>query len=441
MSVSPPVETDPAAAAKRPPALPVWCIVAAFGAYFCSYGFRKPFVAATYAETDVWGIGLKTFFVTAQVLGYMLSKFVGIKVIAELRAERRVVGLLGLMAAAQATWLGFALVPAPASALFVFLNGLVLGMVFGLVLGFLEGRTVTEALTAGLCASFILADGVVKSVGAELLARGVPEHWMPFAAGLIFTAPLLLFVAMLARIPPPDADDVAERTERRPMDRAARRAFLKRHGLGLSLLVLVHLLVTILRSTRADFAPEIWQGLGHSGQPSVFTRSETLVMFGVVILNGLSILIRDNRRAFFAGLALSLGGLALVVAAVLGRRAGMGGFPFMVLVGLGLYLPYVAMHTTLFERLIAMTRDPGTIGFLLYLADAVGYLGYIAVMLARAWGNPQGDFVVYFSGACLIGATLAALAVALCGWAFGRGPAPAHLAPALACDPPQPTTP
>jgi hypothetical protein len=141
-----------------------------------------------------------------------------------------------------------------------------------------------------------------------------------------------------------------------------------------------------------------------------------------VILNGLSILIRDNRRAFFAALGLSFGGLAMVVAAVLGLRAGLGGFPFMVLVGLGLYLPYVAMHTTLFERLIAMTRDPGTIGFLLYLADAVGYLGYIAVMLTRAWGNPQGDFVRYFSGACLIGAALAALAVALCGATFSRRP-------------------
>jgi hypothetical protein len=401
----------------------VWCVVAAFGAYFCTYGFRKPFVAADYGEGSVAGVGLKTFYVTAQVLGYMAAKFVGIKVIAELRAERRVAGLLGLMAVAQASWLGFAMVGPPWTGLFLFANGLVLGMTFGLVLGFLEGRTVTEALTAGLCASFILADGVVKTVGAELLARGVPERWMPFAAGLIFAAPLLVFVAMLARIPPPDANDVAHRTERRPMDRAARRAFLKRHGAGLALLVAVHFLVTILRSTRADFAPEIWRGLGHSGQPGVFARSETLVMLGVVILNGLSILIRDNRRAFFAGLALSFGGLALVVAAVLGLRAGMDGFPFMVLVGLGLYLPYVAMHTTLFERLIAMTRDPGTIGFLLYLADAVGYLGYIAVMLARAWGDPQGDFVRYFAGACLVGATLAAIAVALCGWTFGRRPA------------------
>src|SRR5262249_8521938 len=28
--------------------LPAWCLVAAFGTYFCMYGFRKPFTAAGY---------------------------------------------------------------------------------------------------------------------------------------------------------------------------------------------------------------------------------------------------------------------------------------------------------------------------------------------------------------------------------------------------------
>ncbi len=83
----------------------------------------------------------------------------------------------------------------------MFLNGLSLGMVFGLVIGFLEGRRMTEALTAGLCASFILADGATKSVGTWLLDRGIGEGWMPGVAGLIFFPPLLLFVWMLSKIP------------------------------------------------------------------------------------------------------------------------------------------------------------------------------------------------------------------------------------------------
>lgn len=35
-----------------------------------------------------------------------------------------------------------------------------------------------------------------------------------------------------------------------------------------------YLLITVLRSIRADFAPEIWSGLGHGDQSAIFTQSE-----------------------------------------------------------------------------------------------------------------------------------------------------------------------
>lgn len=65
----------------------------------------------------------------------------------------------------------------------------------------------------------------------------------------------------------------------------------------------------------------------------------------------------------------------------------------MVLMGLGLYLPYVAVHTTIFERLIAMTRDRSTVGFLLTFADAFGYVGVVVVMLTKEVLHAQGVFV------------------------------------------------
>ncbi len=43
------------------------------------------------------------------------------------------------------------------------------------------------------------------------------------------------------------------------------------------MLIVIYLLLTILRSMRADFAPEIWAGLGTTGKPAVFTTSETAV--------------------------------------------------------------------------------------------------------------------------------------------------------------------
>jgi hypothetical protein len=174
-------------------------------------------------------------------------------------------------------------------------------------------------------------------------------------------------------------------------------------------LVLVYLLITILRSVRADFAPEIWASLQGTVPPDIFAWSEMAVAAGVLALTGALVLLHDNRRAFFSGLALAVGGVVLVgVALTTVQGRAISPFAFMVLHGIGLYLPYIAVHTTLFERLIAMTRDRGTIGYLMYLADAFGYLGYVGVLLARAALGPPEIFLGFFltlswaiAGACL----------------------------------------
>lgn len=403
---------------RHSPLAPFWWTLAAFGTYFCMYAFRKPFTAGAYANVSLWGLDYKTIVVTAQVMGYMASKFIGIKVIAEMRPERRAVGILVLIGLSEVALVGFGLVPAPYNFPFLFLNGLPLGMVFGLVLGFLEGRRQTELLTAGLCASFILADGVTKSVGTWLLTQEwmeISEFWMPACAGLIFTLPLLICVAMLAQVPAPDRADVLARSARAPLDRAARHRLFARHALGLILLMTVYLLVTILRSIRADFAPEIWRSLGVTVASDLYTRSEIFVALGVIIVNGLTAFIQDNRRAFHTAIGVSVAGLLILLAAVGGLQAGIvDAFTFMVLIGLGLYLPYVAFHTTIFERLIAMTRDQGNIGYLMYLADAFGYLGYVAVMLGRNAFPKGASFHLFFVGSCwaLGGMAIAVLCLA-----------------------------
>ncbi len=391
--------------------LSAWCVVAAFGAYFCMYGFRQPYTVASYEEPWWWGMKAKDLLVIAQVLGYTLSKFIGIKVIAEMPPPRRIAWLLGLIASAQAALLLFALTPSPYRIVWLFVNGLPLGMVFGLVMSFLEGRRHTEALTAGLCTSFIVADGVTKSIGQELLSRDVSEWWMPVTAGLLFAPALLFFTWMLSRIPAPSAADVAARSRRAPMNGAERWQFFRRYAFGLTLLVLVYLLVSVLRSIRSYFAPEIWRGLGIENTPSVFTQSEIPVGLGVLFLGGLAVCIRDNRRAFYAAMALALVGTMLLGAALLGFRAGMlSPLAFMVLHGLGVFLPYVVFHTTVFERLIALTRDRGNIGYLMYLADAFGYLGVVCVLLAKNLFAPPSDFLDFFvaatwivTGACVVG--------------------------------------
>lgn len=384
---------------SRPWVLTLWCMVAAFGAYASMYGFRKPFTAGGFAATE-YGVAFKTWLVTAQVLGYTLAKCLGIKIISEMHSGRRALVFVTLIGIAQLSLLLLAFTPAPWSLVWLFVNGLALGLVFGLVLGFVEGRCMTELFIAGLCASFILADGVAKTVGAWLLETGITEAWMPFTAGLIFILPLLFFVWMLKQIPSPGADDIAARAPRSAMTGGERWAMLRRHGLPLVGILLMYLLVTVLRSIRADFAPEIWSGLGLGGQPGVFARSEMWVALGIILINGSLVLVRDNRRAFYTSLGLSALGLGLVFGSVLAWRFGtLPPFAFMVLLGFGMYLPYVAVHTTVFERLIAITRERGNIGYLMYLADSLGYIGYAGAMLGRSFFPARENFLSFFLNA------------------------------------------
>lgn len=396
---------------------PLLAVVAAFGAYFCMYGLRKPFTAATYADATAFGVGLKQALVISQVLGYTLAKFIGIRIVSEMPARWRAAALAGLVLAAEVALVAFALVPRPWNVACLFLNGLPLGMVFGLVLAPLEGRRVTELLTAGLCASFILAGGVMKSTGVWLLQQGISEAWMPAAAGAIYLMPLAAFTLLLHAVKPPSSGDRAARSERRPMNAADRRRFLARYGGVVAAIVSVYVLTSVVRNLRDDFAPEIWRGLGVAAPAAVFTQTEFFVALGVLAASGLAVMIRDNRQGFAFSLGVCLVGFVLLAAAILAREAGLlGGFAFMVLTGLGLYFPYVAIHTTVFERLLAMTREPGTIGFLMYVADACGYFAYVGMMLGGGILASRIDSLTLFVASSWLAIVISVIAIGFTWW-------------------------
>ncbi len=380
---------------------PAWVLVAAFGTYFCMYGFRKPYTAATYTNAVYFGINYKFLLIIAQTIGYVIAKWIGIKIVSEIKRERRIAAIIGFIAFAELMLLLFGLIPRPLNIVFLLLNGLSLGVIFGLVLGFLEGRKNTEFLIAGLCASFIVSDGVSKSVGTMLLGMGVAENWMPFFAGLVFIVPTLIFIAMLAIAPPQSIKDIENRSAREPMTGADRWHFFNKYAPGLTGIILVYLFVTLLRSVRADFAVELWSGLGYHQTPALFTQSELLVSFGVIIIIGSAVIIANHFKAFQFSLLISFTGFAILLFTVLGLNSGLGKFPFMVLIGLGVYIPYVAVHAIVFERLIAITKERANVGFLMYIVDSVGYTGYIGLMLLHYFAPPGGSILSIFIDMCV----------------------------------------
>src|SRR2546430_5925594 len=163
------------------PVFVAYAIVTAFTTYFCMYAFRKPFAAAKFEGQFFFGsaVELKTAIVISQIIGYTVSKYIGIKFCSEITPARRAWALLVLIGWAELALVGFGLAPDNLKVIAIFLNGLPLGMVWGLVVWYLEGRRTSELLLAGLSCSYIVSSGIVKDVGRAMMAGRAAGWWSP----------------------------------------------------------------------------------------------------------------------------------------------------------------------------------------------------------------------------------------------------------------------
>ena len=397
----------------------VWCMVAAFGTYFCMYAFRKPFNAGTYEGLTLWGLNYKIVLIISQVFGYMLSKFIGIKVISELKAASRTQLIIGLILFAEIALLLFGLVPHPYNFVCLFLNGLPLGMIWGIVFSYLEGRRFTEILAIGLSISLIVSSGMLKTIYFDVhgFFPNISEFWMPFVMGLLFLPLFFLFVWMLSVIPAPSEDDMLSRAPRLPMTNEDKRNVFRKYGMGVIAFVILYTFLATLRDFRDNFAVEIWQEIDPSWNKNVFTQTEALVSVIVLAVIGSLSAIKNNWKGFWAvnGI-LALGFIISGGATLLFQRHIISPFMWMLLLGTGLFLAYMPMQIALFERMIAFYRIKANAGFFVYICDSIGYSGSVILMLYKEffmkdmkWSQVMIDFtylqsvlsLLLLAGACI----------------------------------------
>jgi hypothetical protein len=376
--------------------LSIMAAVSAFGAYSSMYAFRKAFAAGTFTGEQYFHVDYKVWLVIAQIIGYTMSKFYGIRFIAEVKGDKRGLTILLLIGIAWLALLGFALVPAPYNIIFLFANGFPLGLIWGLVFGYLEGRRSTEFMAAVLSISLIFASGFVKTVGRTLLhVLPINDFQMPFITGAVFAIPLVLFVFFLELIPQPTAEDIALRTKRVPMNADERKRFLQRFLPGIILTLIIYVLLTVMRDVRDNFEVEIWASLGVKGN-MVYTSTDTKISVIVLVAMSLLILVRKNLRAFSIIHLLIIGGCVLIgVSTILFSLKMVGPTAWMTMAGLGLYLGYVPYNAIFFERMIATFHYKSNVGFIIYVADSLGYLGSVTLLLVKEFGRPGiswGDF-------------------------------------------------
>lgn len=363
-----------------------WCMVAAFGTYFCMYAFRKPFTSGTYTGLSLFDLDYKAVLIIAQVFGYMVSKFMGIKVISELKASGRKKLIICLILFAEVALLLFGAVPYPYNFFFLFLNGLPLGMVWGIIFSYLEGRRFTEILAMGMSISLIVSSGIIKTI-YFIIHEWLPfisEFWLPGVIGSFFFPLFLLFVWMLSVIPEPTETDKLLRVERLPMTKEDKHIVLKDFGIPIFCIGLVYTLLTTMRDFRDNFSVEIWNEIAPHWNKTVFSLTEAISGIIVLIAIGCLSLVRNNIKGFWGTQYLIVLGLLLSGGSTLLFHLHLlSPFWWMLLVGLGLFLAYTPIQVVLFERMIALFKIKANAGFFVYICDSVGYLGSVGLLLYK----------------------------------------------------------
>ncbi|MFT6864738.1 MAG: hypothetical protein ACJAVK_003306 [Akkermansiaceae bacterium] len=369
--------------------------MAAFTTYYCMYSFRKPFAVLSF-EGEWWGgFTLKTAIVTSQLIGYVAAKFLGTRVCSGLHRDKVFYALMACIMVALGSLALLAILPPKLGVLAMLLNGLSLGMVWGMVMRPLEGRGSSEFLIAGLCASFIIASGDVKSMGQRVLdsetfqALFNGDSWMPFATSLIYLVPFTIAAFILGKVPKPNSLEEENRSARHSMTRQDRLAFVKHLALVLIPIALTYFMLTSFRDYRDNFQADLFleTGVDISATQSVFSTSERIIAFIVIGVTGLVILVKRHLAALqISHLVMALS-LILPTLAIFLRKAGtIDGMTWMILSGTGAYIPYIIIHCVTFERLVAFTRTPGNAVFAMMLMDGLGYLGPIIII-------PLGDLL------------------------------------------------
>jgi Family of unknown function (DUF5690) len=383
------------------------------------YGYRKAISATTFEGQQALGISFKSALIIAQVLGYMISKLVGIKFISELKQSKRQQYILRLILSAHASLLFLALVPSPVNILFLFTNGLCLGLIWGLVFSYIEGRRFTDFLALVLSINFIFSSGTVKSIGLGIMKDWqVAEIYMPFVTGLLFLPLLFISVWMLGKIPPPSAEEVKNRGVRTSLDQSQRVKLFKQFLTGLVAVALINLFFTILRDVKDNYGVEIIRSLLPNFESDIFSKMETIAAFSVFFLLLLVAGIKNHFKSIRAHhLVMTLSFAGVLLCSFFLNRSILSPIAVLILYTICLYLGYNTLQCLFLERFIASFKINGNIGFLFYIMDTVAYSGSCVIIIHKELFSPKLDWLAYFLQISLV-IGIIGLALTLVSWIY-----------------------
>lgn len=377
----------------------LWAGGAALLSYSLVYALRKPFTAAAFEGYMVWGMDYKVMVTITQILGYLIAKFIGIKLISELEKESRLGFILMSIGLAEMSLVFFAILPVPYNMFAMFFNGLALGCMWGVIFSFIEGRRVTDLLASLLGISIVVSSGTAKSVGLFVMNNlHVDEFWMPAAIGACALPLLALLGYILHSLPQPTAADVAQKAERSTLNGQQRWALFRNYMPFLVMLLVANLLLVVLRDIKEDFLVNIFDVKAHGYSSWIFAQLDSIVTLIILGIFGLMIFVRSNIRALCLLLTLVICGM-LTMSFISFRYDSLQLSPIVWLFtqSLCLYIAYLSFQTIFFDRFIACFRIRGNVGFFIVLIDFIGYTGTVIVLTIKEFFHPDINWLQFYN--------------------------------------------
>lgn len=375
----------------------LWAGGLALLSYSLVYALRKPFTATSFSDAEFFNIDYKVAVTISQILGYVISKFIGIKLISELRSEERFKFILTSVLLAEASLILFGLLSTPYNVAAMFLNGLSLGCMWGVIFSFIEGRRMTDILASLLGVSMVISSGTAKSVGLYVMNHlHVSEFWMPALIGAVALPLLLLLGYALNKLPEPTKEDIAMKSERETLNGKQRWELFRSYMPFLTMLFVANIAIVILRDIKEDFLVNIIDVSSFS--PWLFAQIDSVVTLIILVIFGLMVLVKDNLKALSVLFGLIITGMIVMSAVSFGQdRMQLSPVIWLFLQSLCLYIAYLTFQTIFFDRFIACFKIRGNVGFFIVTTDFLGYTGTVVVLVLKEFCNPDINWASFYN--------------------------------------------
>lgn len=375
----------------------LWAGGAALLSYSLVYALRKPYTAAAFEDLEFFHMDYKVAVTIVQILGYLIAKFAGIKLISELKKETRFRFIVMASILAELALVGFWLLPAPYNLLVMFFNGLALGCMWGVIFSFIEGRRVTDLLASMLGVSIVFSSGTAKSIGLFVMnTLYIDQFLMPALIGGAALPLLLLLGYSLSRLPQPDEHDIASKSKRETLNGKQRWELFRQYMPMLTLLLAANFLLVILRDIKEDFLVNIFDVSSYSSW--IFARIDSIVTLIILGIFGLMMFVKSNIKSLMLLLSMVIAGSVVMGITSFGyNNIQLSPLSWLFIQSLCLYIAFLTFQTIFFDRFIACFKIRGCVGFFIALIDFIGYTGTVLVLTVKEFMHPDIDWLEFYN--------------------------------------------